>query len=433
MKRDLLRILIDWKESLLRKPLILRGARQVGKSWLINELGTTFDTFIKIDFDKDKKARSIFNNQGKLAEIIFDLEIYTEQKIIPGKTLLFFDEIQECPEAINTLRQFKEDMPELHVIAAGSLLDLILDKVGMPVGRVQFMYLHPLSFGEFLTAEGRDDLRAYILTCNVSKTIHEQILTLLKTYMWLGGMPAIVDAWIKYQKITLCQELQDEIIAAYTQDFYKYAKQKNVEYVTKIFESIPVQLGKKFKFSNVDNDIRSAHLKEALMLLAKAGVAHICFHTAAHEQPLGASLDEKKFKVYLFDIGLAQRMLGLVLKDWQFAPLEVKTLGGIAEQLVAQELIAHNSIKSKADLYYWHREAKNSNAEVDFVTLKDQKIVPIEVKAGTTGHLRSMHAFLDSHSNSNYGLKIAENLFSQHDNIIEIPLYGIEAWLLKVI
>lgn len=433
MKRDLLRILIDWKESPLRKPLILRGARQVGKSWLINELGTTFDTFIKIDFDKDKKARSIFNNQGKLAEIIFDLEIYTEQKIIPGKTLLFFDEIQECPEAINTLRQFKEDMPELHVIAAGSLLDLILDKVGMPVGRVQFMYLHPLSFGEFLTAEGRDDLRAYILTCNVSKTIHEQILTLLKTYMWLGGMPAIVDAWIKYQKITLCQELQDEIIAAYTQDFYKYAKQKNVEYVTKIFESIPVQLGKKFKFSNVDNDVRSAHLKEALMLLAKAGVAHICFHTAAHEQPLGASLDEKKFKVYLFDIGLAQRMLGLVLKDWQFAPLGVKTLGGIAEQLVAQELIAYNSIKSKADLYYWHREAKNSNAEVDFVTLKDQKIVPIEVKAGTTGHLRSMHAFLDSHPNSNYGLKIAENLFSQHDNIIEIPLYGIEAWLLKVI
>lgn len=283
MKRDLLQELINWRKDLLRKPLILRGARQVGKSWLINEFGRAFNVFIRIDFDKDKKAKSLFVGNSNISEFIANLEIYTQQKIIPGETLLFFDEVQECPEAINTLRQFKEDLPKLHVIAAGSLLDFILDKVGMPVGRVQFMYLYPLSFGEFLTALERHDLREHILTCNVSKIVHEQILELLKTYMWLGGMPAVVDAWNKYQKITACQELQDEIISAYSQDFYKYAKHKNIEYATKLFEAIPAQLGKKFKFTNIDNEIRSMYLKEALVLLNKAGISHMCFHSAAHE------------------------------------------------------------------------------------------------------------------------------------------------------
>lgn len=430
MKRDLLQELRDWKESALRKPLILRGARQVGKSWLVNEFSKTFRSFIKIDFDKDKKAKALFLKNSKIADFLVDLEIYTGQKVISGETLLFFDEAQECPEAINMLRQFKEDLPTLHVIAAGSLLDFILDEIGMPVGRVQFMYLYPLSFGEFLTALERDDLRSYILNSKVAPAIHEQILLLLKTYMWLGGMPAVVDAWIKHQKVTLCQELQDELIAAYTQDFYKYAKHRNIEYVTKVFEAIPQQLGRKFKFANVDNEIRALPLREALALLIKAGIAHVCFHSAAQEQPLGASKDEKKFKVFFFDIGLAQRMLGLVLENWQFAKLQVKTLGGIAEQFVAQELIAYASVKTKANLYYWHREAKSSNAEVDFVVIKNQQIIPIEVKAGTTGHLRSMHAFLGAHPNSSYGLKIAENLFSEHADgkIIEIPLYGIEAW-----
>ena len=429
MKRDLLQELASWKKSPLRKPLILRGARQVGKSWLINEFGKTFKSFVKIDFDKDQKAKLLFTAKNKVSDLLTDLEIYAKQKITPTETLLFIDEIQECPQAINMLRQFKEDLPKLHVIVAGSLLDFILEKIGMPVGRVQFMYLYPLSFGEFLTAISRDDIRSHILTSNISPGIHEQILELLKTYMWLGGMPAVVDAWINHQKFTLCQELQDEIISAYTQDFYKYAKYKNIEYVTKIFEAISAQLGKKFKFANVDNEIRSMYLKEALTLLSKAGIAHLCFHSASFEQPLGGSQDEKKFKVYLFDIGLAQRMLGLVLENWQIKSLQIQTLGGIAEQFVAQELIAYTSTKTKAKLYYWHRETKNSNAEVDFVVVKNQQIVPIEVKAGATGHLRSMHLFLANHPNSKYGLKISENLFSKHNNITEIPLYGIEAWL----
>ena len=429
MKRDLMHELRSWKKSPLRKPLILRGARQVGKSWLINEFGKEFDSFVKIDFDKDKRAKQLFINCDSLLELIADIEIYTRQKVAPGKTLLFLDEIQECPEAINLLRQFKEDLPELHVIAAGSLLDFVLDKVGMPVGRVQFMYLYPLSFGEFLTAINRTDLRKHILTCKVSTTIHTQTLKLLKTYMWLGGMPAVIDAWIKYKKFTVCQELQDEIISAYAQDFYKYAKHKNIEYVTKIFESIPMQLGKKFKYSNVDNEIRSMYLKSALTLLSTASVAYMCFHSASHEQPLGASKNEKKFKVFLFDIGLSQRMLGLVLENWHFKSLQVKTLGGIAEQFVAQELIAYTSIKNSAHLYYWHRETKSSSAEVDLVAIKNQQIIPIEIKAGATGHLRSLHLFLKNHPNSKYGLKISENAFSKHNNIVEIPLYGIEAWL----
>jgi uncharacterized protein len=430
MKRDLLKTLVDeWKNHPLRKPLILRGARQVGKSWLVSEFGkTAFDSLVKIDFDADKKAKALFDNPGQLSDLIIALELHTGKKITPGITLLFLDEIQECPQAINTLRLFKEQLPELHVIAAGSLLDFILEQIGIPVGRVQFMYLHPLSFGEFLTALERDDLRRHTLGGNVTPTTHEHVLSLLQTYMWLGGMPATVDAWLKYRNPTMCQELQDEIITAYTQDFYKYATRKNIGYITKVFSAIPAQLGRKFKFVNVDNEVRSFYLKEALHLLAQAGIANICYHTAAHEQPLGASKDEKKFKVYLFDIGLAQRMLGLRLDGWQLNKIQVKTLGGIAEQFVAQELIAYTSIKTKTDLYYWHRESKSSNAEIDFVAIKNQEIIPIEVKAGATGHLRSMHEFLKSHPASPYGLKVAENLFGKHERLLEIPLYGIEAW-----
>lgn len=429
MKRDLFAELLEWKKHPLRKPLILRGARQVGKSWLIQELGKTFASFVEINFEKEKDAATLFKDNINLPELLERLSIYKGKKIVPGETLLFLDEIQESENAIKTLRYFKEELPELHVVAAGSLIEFALEDVGLPVGRVQFMYLYPLSFGEFLTALGRDDLRGYVRSQNVEKAIHDQLLDLLKNYMWLGGLPAVVSSWLNFKDAGLAHETQDEIIQAYRQDFSKYARLRQIPHVARVFDSIPAQLGNKFKYSRVESEVKVQPVKNALTLLEKAGIAIPAYHTSGQGLPLGADKDEKKFKVFFFDIGLAQRILGLDLKKWVISDLKVINIGAVAEQLVAQEFLAYSSPKNKEELFYWQRESPSSNAEVDLLAVKDNMVVPIEVKSGLKGGMKSMQMFLNTHLNSKYGLKISEQNFSSHGNIREVPLYGIEAWL----
>ena len=429
MKRDFISELEQWKVHDLRKPLILRGARQVGKSWLVAEFAKQFEIAITINFENSPEVSQFFAGAIRIPELLEKLSLYTGKVITPGKTLLFFDEIQECENAIIALRYFKEELPELHVIAAGSLLDFAIEKLGIPVGRVQFLYLHPLSFGEFLTVLGRDDLREFIKKQSPDPVLHQLLLDQLKIYFWLGGMPAVVDAWLRFKDVKLCQELQDEIILAYKQDFQKYARKHQIDNVERIFASIPQQLGKKFKFTSVDHDARAEPLKEALMLLSKAGIVNIAYHSSGQGQPLGATKNAKMFKVFFFDIGLAQRLLGLNLKTWVTQALEVMHIGAIAEQLVAQEYIAYTSIKSPPELYYWHREERTSNAEVDFLFLKDGSIVPVEVKAGNKGGLKSITIFLETHPNSTMALKISEAVYSSNVPMQNIPLYGLEAWL----
>lgn len=429
MERDLLKALTQWRIDPLRKPVILRGARQVGKSWLVTEFGKQFSSFITINFDKDKTASRIFDGDLNIPKIIQLLALHAQKPLIPGETLLFLDEIQECENALRALRYFKEELPELHVIAAGSLIDFVLENIGMPVGRVQFMYLYPLSFAEFLTVNNRDDLRKYIHDLQIDETIHEKILELLKIYMWLGGMPAVVNAWLTTQNPGDCQRLQDEIIEAYQQDFHKYARDRQIPYVTKVFENVPKQLGCKFKYAHIDSETRSFLLKNALELLIKAGIVYQCFHSSAQEQPLGALINEKRYKVFFFDIGLAQRLAGLDIKQWLFHPLRVNNSGNMAEQLVAQELISYAPYHKNPQLFYWHREAKSSNAEVDFLIIKNGMIIPVEVKSSRQGSMKSMQMFLENHPHSSYGLKISEGNFSKYHKIQEIPLYSLEAWL----
>lgn len=293
------------------------------------------------------------------------------------------------------------------------------------------MYLYPLSFSEFLTVIGQQDLREHIKTFTVNPIIHEKILEYLKIYLWLGGMPEAVNTWIETNDPIICQRVQDEIIETYQQDFHKYAKDRQIPYIHKVFSGVPEQLGHKFKYVNIDTEIRSYLLKEAFELLIKAGIIYQCFHTSAQQQPLGASINIKRFKTFFFDVGLAQRLLGLDIRQWLLNPIRLNNSGAIAEQFVAQELMAYAPYNIKANLYYWHREAKSSNAEVDFITIKNGHIVPIEVKSKRKGRMNSMQLFLQSHAGSKYGLKISEGLFAKHDLYQEIPLYGIEAWLLN--
>jgi predicted AAA+ superfamily ATPase len=429
MQRALEKHLNAWKKHPLRKPLVLRGARQVGKSYLVQQFGKQFDNLVTVNFERDPKAKALFESSKNAAQLLSSLTAYTNQPIVPSKTLLFLDEVQFCEQALLSLRYFKEELPALHVIAAGSLLEFALESVGIPVGRVQFLYLHPLSFGEYLDAMGKAPLHQQLLQQPLDAPLHETALEQLKQYCWLGGMPAVVDAWRQHQNPLYCQEIQDQLLLSYRQDFEKYAKKHQVPLVGKLFDGVAAQLGAKFKYSTVDNMLRSGALKAALELLVKAGIVHLAHHTSAQGLPLAAGSDSQKFKAFFLDIGLLQRIKGVNLKDWLLAPLEITYMGTLAEQWVAQEYIAHTAINTPTDLFYWHREAKSSNAEVDFVFQQQQQIVPVEVKASHKGRLTSLALFLESHPHSHEGLVISQRQEWQLHHIKGIPFYALERWL----
>jgi predicted AAA+ superfamily ATPase len=429
MKRDLEAHLKQWRTHPLRKPLILRGARQVGKSWLARRFGQDFENFVELNFDKDKNAKKLFEGDLHIPKILERICLYKSTAITPGKTLLFLDEIQECEQALKSLRYFKEDYPQLHVIAAGSLLDFTLEKLGFPVGRVQSVFVHPLSFGEYLTVMGQENLRFQLTLSSPHEVLHQELLEHLKYYFWLGGMPEVVKSWRDHHNGKYCQEIQDEIINSYKEDIEKYSSKAQIESVEKVFSRIPLLIGQKFKYNNIDPESRSKPLKDSLHLLQKSGIAHIVYHSSAQALPLAATRNERSFKVFFFDIGLAQRILKLDLAEWLLCPLEIKQIGSIAEQYVAQEYIAQKAITAPAELYYWRREETKSNAEVDFIFVKDGEIFPVEVKSGTTGSLKSMHLFIESHPNSRLGIKISESPFSESEKLISLPFYLIEAWV----
>lgn len=431
MKRFAFSALFAWKNSTNRKPLLLRGARQVGKSWLVNALGKEFKQFVKLNFEREPNLKKLFEGNLDPHKLCEQISLHTQIHIEAGQTLLFFDEIQACPQALIALRYFKEEYPELHVIAAGSLVDFALEEVGMPVGRLQFLYLYPLSFSEFLWVQDRQDLIDAISKHDISELIHEQLLEHVKTYFWLGGMPEVVNLWLTTRDAINCQHLQRDIIESYQQDFMKYAKQKDWPHLETTFAKIPDNFGNKFKYSNIDPEARSGNIKHALALLCKAGIAYQVKHSSGQGLPLAASQKDNVFKVFLFDIGLAQNILGLKLNEWLNAKLEAKHLGGIAEQFVAQEYIAYSDFHTPAKLFYWQRENKSSNAEIDFMFVKENDVIPVEVKAGKGGSLKSMQIFLQEHADSHYGLRISEQTFSMNKDyqLQSIPFYAIQQWL----
>ncbi len=432
MKRDITSCLEQWKkkEAHLRAPLIIRGARQVGKSWVVRDFGKSFDSYIEINFEKHKTIRKVFQSDIDIPKLLEKLTLYIGKPFVSGKTLLFLDEIQECPEAIIHLRYFKEEYPELHVIAAGSLLEFALEKVGMPVGRVEYLYLYPLSFSEFLEASERKELRSKSLNEDNDPVLEKILQELLQTYMWLGGMPEVVDTWIKRHNVEQCQQVQDRLITAYQDDFPKYARKHQIPHMEKVFTRLPQQFGKKFTYTHVDQDLKAAVLKQALQCLEKAGIAHLCHYTAAQTLPLAAESSEKFFKAFFLDIGLAQRILNFKQQEWMLEGIKAGHLGGLAEQFVAQELIAYQSQLTKSDLFYWQRDAKNSHAEIDFLIGINGVIIPIEVKSGKTGHLKSLQYYLNTHKNAQYGgVKISECGWAYNDRIRQVPFYGIDNWL----
>ncbi len=422
MERSLTKTLIDWKNDSSRKPILVRGARQVGKSYLIKEFGQSFDSYVEFNFDFDRKLATVFEEDSDPKRIIKELSIAAEKQIIPGTTLLFLDEIQECPSVIRALRYFYEKMPDLHVIAAGSLLDFVLENIGVPVGRIQMLYLYPLSFVEFLNAKGKTVLLEALFEHNAAKSapefMHKQLFKLYGEYMAIGGMPEVVNEWLLHADLKKTRKIQRSLVETYKTDFGKYASKYQKHHVETVYSAVPRLSGKKFIFTAVNPETRSRELKPALDLLSKAGVVHPITHSSSSGLPLAAEINPKFSKVILSDVGLMQSMLEYDAKGWILEPEKAAAnFGAVVESFVGQEILAYSSTDQKKSLFYWARDKRGSSAEVDYVVELEGDVVPIEVKAGRSSALKSMSLFLKEKPSSTYGL-----LFSQHNFLFSHPI-----------
>ena len=398
MKRLFEPYLDQWRTSPNRKPLIIRGARQVGKTWLVDQLGkNAFDYYLKVNPEKTPNLHSIF----KLVDpqlIINELSVLFDTPVIEGKTLLFIDEVQLLPEALVALRYFYEEKPGLHVIAAGSLLDHTLNEMNysMPVGRVEFAYLYPMNFLEFLLAIGKtglaDYIQSYKLNDQFGEALHTQILNWLRLYFFIGGMPASVKTYVETGNLIEVEKVQNAIITSFKYDFAKYGTKKQQSLLSDCLEYAARNIGKKLRYVNINRAEHSNNLKEALRKLELSRLLHMVRHTSSSKVPITQYVDEGVFKPLFLDIGLVCNLAGIKLTDIREMITDFE--GMLAEQFVGQQLITGFDMYEDARLYYWMREKKNANAEIDFLHQIKNRIYPIEVKAGKSGTLKSLQVYL---------------------------------------
>jgi len=425
MKRLAEKQILEWKDSPRRKPLIIRGARQVGKTWLVdNFLANHFDSFIKIDLEKRRDLHSYFDGNLDPKTILTYLELETG-RIIPGKTLLFFDEIQACPRAIMALRYFYEQMPELHLIAAGSLLEFAFGEISIPVGRVQYLYMHPMTFYEYLLAVGKDQMAEYVLKspADVDVKIQKMILAELRNYFFIGGMPECVKTYRDYGSMAETFKVQSEIISSYMDDFSKYLPRIDTTCLNAVFLNVAKNVGTQLKYTHLNETHSSQMNHKAFDLLTKAKVIHKIPACDPSGLPLGATANPKKFKAAMLDIGLLQRLCQVPVElELKEDSLLAMYRGKLAEQFVAQELLAKNG----SELFYWSRDARGSSAEIDYLAVKQGCIYPVEVKSGTGGSLKSLHMMLEKYKNCPQGLVLYSGTYQElpEQNITFMPLYS---------
>ena len=434
MKRTVLETLKQWRNDPGRRPLLIRGARQVGKTYIIEELGKNeFKNIVTINFERNEEFKEVFNSLDPL-KLVEKISLLSGERIIAGETLLFLDEIQECPRAISSLRYFYEEMKDLHVIGAGSLLEFALGEkeFKMPVGRVQYLHLQPLSFIEFLEAIGEDILADHIKDFsnikNTPEVIHEKLIGLIKDYFVIGGMPAVVAEYVSSRDIIKCQNIQRSIIDTYIDDFSKYANKTKMPVLQKVFNSAARMIGQKFVYSHVDNTIKSYKMKEAVNMLEMAGVLIRIKRSTGDGLPLEANVKDNFFKLLFLDVGLLHNALGIYKETVLSNDLSSVFRGAVAEQFVGQELVAYQDFYRKPSLYYWAREAKNSNAEIDYIFEKKGMIIPVEVKSGKAGKYKSLRMYIEKY-NPETALKISQGIFEENDRLISLPFYGIYAFM----
>ena len=421
----------EWMVSKKHKPILLRGARQVGKSSAVRNLSKKFKYYVEINFEEDKEARKVFENSNLTPQLLCEklVSIYGIP-IVEEKTLLFLDEIQSCIPAISSLRFFYEKMPGLHLIAAGSLLEFALEEIpSFGVGRIRSMFMYPFSFFEFLEAYDNqfllETVRKSGMQNPLDEVLHNKTLYLLKLHLIIGGMPEVVATYVDEKDLLKCQTVLDELIIALKNDFSKYRKKIPALQISGTFDSVVRQTGNKFVYTDKEQVYSAFQIKNATELLIMAGLVIPTIHTSANGLPLGAETNPKFRKLILLDTGIFQRLLGLQLSEILLNDdFDLVNKGNIAEMFVGLELIKSASCYEQAQMYYWQREERNSRAEVDYIIQRNNRIVPIEVKSGKQGKMQSLHLFMKE-KKSEYGIRTSLENFSQYERIRVIPLYAI--------
>ncbi len=439
--------LLEWAQSDARKPLLLRGARQVGKSTAVRHLGERFESFVEINFDKQRSIHALFAGDLDAHQIASQIANLTGQIVQPGRTLLFLDEIQACPNAILSLRFFYEDYPDLHVIAAGSLLEFALAELPtFGVGRMKSLFMYPMSFDEFLMATGQagliDERRKASPAQPLNEVFYKQLVRQFRDYIMIGGLPEVVCKWDETGDYLLCQQLQDDLVISYEDDFAKYRKKVNPMLLRQVLRSAASQITGKFVYAQASNE-KAAKVREALDLLIMAGLLIPVSRTSANGLPLGHEADASYRKILLFDSGILLRLLNMSLGSVRDITEQILTAtetdlvnkGKVSEMIAGLEIIKNMPAAMHHELYYWVREEKNSSSEVDYLEPYEGHILPIEVKAETQGGMKSLWAIMRE-KKLDYALRCSLENFGQFvykDNLsggsirrVDIfPLYAI--------
>lgn len=421
MKRNAILKLVQWKNSPERKPMVLRGARQVGKTWLMKEFGKNYyDNYVYFNFDEEDELKSIFETNKNPHRIIELLSMISDEKIEPEKTLIIFDEIQECPEALNTLKYFKEKANEYHVITAGSLLGTLLAKPkSYPVGMVNLLDIYPLTFDEFLNAID-SGLYAYYESIQKEQVIeqifHQRLLDAYNYYLIIGGMPECVSSWIKYKDPAMVSKIQRELIEVYENDFSKHNGKVNSGRILMVFRSIVSQLAKpneKFMYGAVREGARARDFEEAIEWLVSAGMLNRVYNVSKMEHPLSAFDKLDQFKLFVFDTGLLKQMAGvdnsaiLLKTDYQFK-------GPLTENYVLQQLQGQFEVEPR---YYLDKKG-----EIDFVVQNKMEIIPIEVKGGEDRSANSFKTYVANNA-PQHAYRFSKRGYRKDGGFTNLPLY----------
>jgi predicted AAA+ superfamily ATPase len=431
LKRQIDSALLHWKKGAKHEPLLLRGARQVGKTSVVRHLGRKFEYYVEINFENSVEARQIFESgnlspQGLCAQLaaLFDVPIEA------GRTLLFMDEIQCCPSAIASLCRFCDDFPELHVIATGALLEFVFEDVpSFDANRICSLYLYPLSFAEFLQANGDADLLRAIVKAApdrpLDETLHFRALDRLKLFLLIGGMPETVAVFLAGHNLAQCQATIDGLITLLQNDFTKYRRRVPTSQISSAFDSVVRQMGSKFVYTDREQSYSAFQIKYAAELLMMEGLVVPVTHTLAEGLPLGDRINPRFRKLLLLDTGILQRSLGLNLSEVLLSDdFETVCADGVAEMFTGMELVKARSPFAPPQLFYWTQEEKNSRAEVDFVVSIGRRIVPLEVKSGKQGKMQNINLFMKE-KQSEYGIRISLENFATYGKIKVYPLYAV--------
>ena len=427
--------LASWKYEEDRKPLLIRGPRQVGKSSAVRHLAQSFEYFIVVDFEAQRDLHALFNASLNPGDICEQLSLYYSVPIIEGKTLLFFDEIQSCLPAISSIRYFYEKKPNLHLIAAGSLLEFALQELpSFGVGRVRSLFIRPFSFNEFLIACNQNPLVEVIKSASVTSPIpdliHKKIIAQYKRFMAIGGMPEVVAKYVHSGDMLAAMKIIDDLVISYQDDFAKYKKMIPATRIKEAFEAVVLQMGGKFVYAKAALTGDPRQIKGAIELLILAGLVIPVTHSSSNGIPLGAEIDPKKRKMLVFDTGVFQRLLGLNIGELMISDsFEVVNKGALAELSVGLELSKLASHYHNDQLYYWQRESVSGNAEIDYVFQKGGTIIPIEVKSGVRGSMQSLHLFLKE-KRIQHGFRFSLENFGSYQTIKTIPLYAVSGILI---